>query len=336
MMLGAGLSSSEGLVFSGSVQQQNLFGSGKHVGIGFNTSKINKLYSFSYTDPFYTVDGVSRGFDMYYKDTDTSSSNTIATYATKSYGGGVRYGYPIGEDNRINFGLAFDSTEVKTTTNTPQRYKDFLTEYGTDYTGAILSVGWSKDTFDSRIYPMKGYLASAGTEFAMGTAALGYYRANLKYQQYFPIGREYALMVNGELGWADGIGGDPLPFWKHYYAGGVGSVRGYKSGSLGPTDAVTEDRLGGKQRLVTNAEFLFPMPGSGLDKSLRLGVFMDAGKIWGTEGAFAGDEDMRFSTGLSLAWTSPLGPLKFSLAQPLNDKSGDDIQRLQFQMGNTF
>jgi len=336
MMLGAGLSSSEGLVFSGSVQQQNLFGSGKHVGIGFNTSKINKLYSFSYTDPYYTVDGVSRGFDMYYKDTDTSESSTIATYATKSYGGGVRYGYPIGEDNRINFGLAFDSTEVKTTTNTPQRYKDFLTEYGTDYTGAILSVGWSKDTFDSRIYPMSGYLASAGTEFAMGTDALGYYRANLKYQQYFPVSREYAIMINGELGWADGIGGDPLPFWKYYYAGGVGSVRGYKSGSLGPIDAVTEDRLGGKQRLVTNAEFLFPMPGSGLDKSLRLGVFMDAGKIWGTQGAYAGDEDMRFSTGLSLAWTSPLGPLKFSLAQPLNDKSGDDIQRLQFQMGNTF
>jgi outer membrane protein insertion porin family len=338
MMLGAGLSSTEGLVLSGSVQQQNLFGSGKHVAVGFNTSKINTLYSFSYTDPYHTVDAVSRGFDLYYKDTDTSQLNTIATYATKSYGGGVRYGFPIGEDNRINFGLAFDSTTVKETTNTPQRYKDFLTQYGTDYSGAILSVGWGKDTLDSRIYPMQGYVATAGTEFAMGTDALGYYRANLKYQQYFPIGREYALMVNGELGWADGIGGDPLPFWKYYYAGGVGSVRGYKAGSLGPIDPLTEDRLGGKQRLITNAEFLFPMPGSGVDKSLRLGVFMDAGKVWGADyGLYDPSyEDMRYSAGISLAWSSPLGPLKFSLAQPLNEKSGDDIQRLQFQMGTTF
>jgi outer membrane protein insertion porin family len=338
MMLGAGLSSTEGLVLSGSVQQQNLFGSGKHVAVGFNTSKINTLYSFSYTDPYHTVDGVSRGFDLYYKDTDTAELNTIATYATKSYGGGVRYGYPIGEDNRINFGLAFDSTEVKETTNTPLRYKAFLAEYGTDYTGAILSVGWGKDTLDSRIYPMQGYVATAGAELAMGTDALGYYRANLKYQQYFPIGREYALMINGELGWADGIGEDPLPFWKYYYAGGVGSVRGYKAGSLGPIDPLTEDRLGGKHRLITNAEFLFPMPGSGLDKSLRLGVFMDAGKVWGADyGLYnPADEDMRYSAGLSLAWSSPLGPLKFSLAQPLNEKDGDDIQRLQFQMGTTF
>ncbi len=338
MMLGAGLSSTEGLVLSGSIQQQNLFGSGKHVAVGFNTSKINTLYSFSYTDPYHTVDGVSRGFDMYYKDTDTAELNTIATYATKSYGGGVRYGFPIGEDNRINFGLAFDSTEVKETTNTPLRYKAFLAEYGTDYTGAILSVGWGKDTLDSRIYPMQGYVATAGTELAMGTDTLGYYRANLKYQQYFPIGREYALMINGELGWADGIGDDPLPFWKYYYAGGVGSVRGYKAGSLGPIDPLTEDRLGGKHRLITNAEFLFPMPGSGLDKSLRLGVFMDAGKVWGADyGLYnPADEDMRYSAGLSLAWSSPLGPLKFSLAQPLNEKSGDDIQRLQFQMGTTF
>jgi len=337
MMLGAGLSSSEGLVFSGSVNQQNLFGSGKHVGVGFNTSKINKLYSLSYTDPYYTVDGVSRGFDAYYRNTDTQKSTSIASYATNSFGGGVRYGFPIGEDNFINFGLAIDSTEIKTTVNTPARFRAFIDEHGSRYSGLIGTLGWAKDTLDSRIYPMKGYVAKVGGEVAAGGGKLGYYRANLGYQQFFPIGRDYTLMLNGEFGFADGLRGDPLPFWKYYYAGGVGSVRGYKPGSIGPQDIETEDRLGGSRRFVGNAEFLFPMPGSGQDKSVRLGAFFDAGRIWGGQTtAFAGDDGMRYSVGLSLAWTSPLGPLKFSLGQPINKKDGDDVQRLQFQMGTMF
>lgn len=337
MMLGAGLSSSEGLVFSGSLNQQNLFGSGKHIGVGFNTSKINKLYSFSYTDPFYTIDGISRGFDAYFKDTNTDSL-TVASYGTKSVGGGVRYGFPIGEDDQINFGLAVDSTQIKETVNTPQRFKDFIGKYGDQYSGLIATVGWSKDTLDSRIYPMKGYVARINGEMGVGSS-LKYYRTNLQYQRYFPIGKDYALMLNGELGMADGIGGRPLPFYKYYYAGGVGSVRGYKSGSLGPIDSqfggTTDDRLGGDRRFVANAEFLFPMPGGGLDKSLRLGAFFDAGWVWGIDQKIAVG-DMRYSAGLSLAWSSPLGPLKFSLAQPLNKKDGDETQRLQFQMGTIF
>jgi outer membrane protein insertion porin family len=334
MMLGAGLSSSEGLVFSGSLQQQNLFGSGKHVGVGFNTSKINTLYSFSYTDPYHTVDGVSRGFDLYMRDTNTSSL-TVASYGTKSIGGGVRYGIPIGEDDTINFGLAFDSTQIKLTDYTPQRFREFLTQYGDKFSGPIATLGWAKDTLDSRIYPMKGHVARIGGELAIG-GTLRYYRTNFQYQRYFPIGREYSLMLNGELGIADGIGGRPLPFYKYYYTGGVGSVRGYQAGSLGPIDPDgTGDRLGGDRRLLANAEFLFPMPGGGQDKSLRLGAFVDAGQVYGV-GEKMSIGELRYSAGLSLAWASPLGPLKFSLAQPLNKKEGDKTQVLQFQMGTLF
>jgi outer membrane protein insertion porin family len=334
LMLGAGLSSSEGLVFSGNLQQQNLFGSGKHVGVGFNTSKINKQYSFSYTDPFYTVDGISRGFDIYKRDIDTTSSTTVASYDTKSLGGGVRYGVPIGEDDTINFGLAVDSTKIRPTTYTPQRFKDFIDKYDDTFSGMIATLGWAKDTLDSRIYPMKGHVAKIGGEMAFG-GSLRYYRANVQYQRYFPIGRDYTLMLNGEFGYADGMGGRPLPFYKYYYAGGVGSVRGYKASSLGPIDTATEDRIGGDRRVVANAEFLFPMPGGGKDKSLRLGAFLDAGQIYGVGDKFDLG-DLRYSVGLSLAWTSPLGPLKFSLGQPLNKKSDDKTQRLQFQMGTLF
>jgi len=333
MMLGAGLSSSEGVVFSGSVQQQNLFGSGKHVGVGFNTSKINKLYSISYTDPYHTVDGISRGFDAYYKDTDTSSL-TVAAYGTKSVGGGVRYGYPIGDDDFVNFGLAFDSTKLKQTVLTPIRFKDFITKYGSDLTGLIGTIGWSKDTLDSRLFPMSGYAASLGGEMGVGSS-LKYYRTNAQYKRFFPVGRSQTIMLNGELGIGGGLGDRPLPFYKYYYAGGVGSVRGYKSGSLGETDPLTQDRLGGDRRFVANAEYLFPMPGGGMDKSLRLGAFTDLGWVWGV-GQKVKVGDMRYSAGLSLAWTSPLGPLKFSLAQPLNKKTGDQTQRLQFQMGSIF
>jgi len=334
LMLGAGLSSSEGVVFSGSVNQQNLFGSGKHVGVGFNTSKINTLYSLSYTDPYATVDGVSRGFDLYMRDTDTSKLNTIATYATKSFGGGVRYGIPIGEDDTLNFGLAYDNTQIKTTANTPARFLSFLNTYGDKFAGVIGTLGWTKETVDSRIYPMRGYLARLGGEVGLG-GTLKYYRANLQYQRYFPVGREYALMLNGEFGFAGGVGGRPLPFYKYYYAGGVGSVRGYKAGSIGPFDTVTGERLGGDRRLLANAEFLFPLPGSGQDKSFRLGAFVDAGWVWGV-GDQLSAKDLRYSSGLSLAWSSPLGPLKFSLAQPLNRKENDQVQRLQFQLGTVF
>jgi outer membrane protein insertion porin family len=173
-----------------------------------------------------------------------------------------------------------------------------------------------------------------GGEVGLGST-LRYYRTNLQYQHYFPIGRDYTLMLNGEFGLADGMGTRPLPFYKYYYAGGVGSVRGYKAGSLGPADVTTEERLGGDRRIIANAEFLFPMPGGGLDKSFRLGAFVDAGWVWGV-GEKMNVGDMRYSAGLSLAWTSPLGPLKFSLAQPLNKKEGDQTQRLQFQMGTVF
>ena len=141
--------------------------------------------------------------------------------------------------------------------------------------------------------------------------------------------------MNAEFGLANGYGGKQLPFFKNFYVGGIGSVRGYESGSLGPVDPKTNERLGGTKRLVANAEFLFPMPGMGLDKSVRLGAFVDAGQVWGY-GEKMSLGSLKYSGGISLAWSSPLGPLKFSLAHPLNKKPNDKLQRLQFQMGTTF
>lgn len=335
LMLGAGFSSTEKVILSGSIQQQNLFGSGNFVGIGLNTSKVNKVYSLSYTNPYYTVDGISRGFDIYHRNYDTSSLTALATYGARSTGGGVRYGVPVTEEDTVNFGLAYDRTTLKVDSTSLQLYQDYVRDFGANNSSLMGTVGWARDTMDSRIYPTKGFIQRATGEFALPGGTLRYYKASYQQQRYFPLTRNFTLALNGEIGYANGLGGKQLPFFKNFYAGGIGSVRGYESSSLGPVDASTGYRVGGNRRAIGSAEFLFPMPGSGQDKSVRLGAFVDAGQVWGI-GEKMSLGDLRYSAGLSLSWSSPVGPLKFSFGQPINKKPDDKLQRLQFQMGTVF
>jgi outer membrane protein insertion porin family len=336
VMLGAGFSSSEKLVVSGSVSQNNIFGSGKHLSLSVNSGKVNKVYSLSFTDPYHTVDGVSRGFDVYRRDTDPTST-AIANYKTSAMGLGVRYGFPIAEDNSIGVGLSFDSTKVKTYTNSPLRYQQFVQQFGSSNTTLLLNTTWANDQRDSLIYTTKGSLQRAYGEIGLPGGDLKFYKLNYQHQKFFPLTKDISLMLNGEYGFGDGYGGEPLPFFRNFYAGGIGSVRGFKSGSLGPHDDPPnhKDALGGNKRLVANAEFLMPIPGIGLDKSFRFGGFVDAGYVWATSQKMR-LSDLRYSIGVSVAWSSPFGPLKFSIAQPLNKKSGDQIEHFQFQMGTSF
>ena len=335
MMLGAGFSSAEKVTFSGSVQQQNLFGSGKHVGVQFSTSKSNKVYSLSHTDPYFTVDGISQGFDIYHRNSDTSSL-AVGSFGSKSTGGGVRYGFPIGEDDYINVGLSVDATTLTVVPGiSPQRYVDYVAANGAKSNTLQTTLGWAKDERDSLLYTTKGDYRRAFLEVALPGSTQTYVRATYQHQHFFPLTRDLVLALNGEAGTAKAYGNKELPFFKNFYAGGIGSVRGYESGSLGPVDPGTSDRLGGTTRLVGNAEVLFPIPGMGLGKSLRGSAFVDAGNVWGDDEKFKLGS-LRYSTGLALAWNSPLGPLKFSYAKPLSKKSEDKIQSLQFQMGSVF
>jgi outer membrane protein insertion porin family len=335
LMVGAGLSSSEGLVLSGSIQQANLFGSGKAIGVQINTSKINTVESFSYTDPYYTIDGISRGFNIYHRNTNTSSL-VIGTYDSKSNGGGVNYGVPIGDDDYVSFGLSVDETTLGVASSSPQRYIDYVDKFGDYNTTVLATAGWAKETIDSRLYPTKGGIHRLGIGVSTAPGSLRYYQATYQEQRFFPLSRDYTLMLNGEFGIANGYAGKALPFFKNFYAGGIGSVRGYESASLGKdVDVATGNRLGGNKRIVGNAEFFIPMPGLGLDKSMRLSAFVDGGQVWGIgESVVLGD--LRYSTGIAFTWSSPMGPLKFSFARPLNKKPEDKLQALQFQMGTVF
>jgi outer membrane protein insertion porin family len=338
--LGAGFSSSEKLVLSGSISQANLFGSGKFLSLQVNTGKLNRTLGLSYTNPFFTVDGISQGFDVYHRTTNPTSLGY--TYQTKSTGGGIRFGYPIDEKEALSAGLAIDSTSVTIdTTNSPKQYIDFNNKFcgiGTATCSNLTlpaSIGWGKDTKDSALNPTKGAVSRAGLEIAL-PGGLHYYRTTIQHQQFFPLSKELTLMLNGELGYANGYGNQELPFYKNFYAGGVGSVRGYDTASLGPRDTINPDqRLGGNRRAVFNAEALMPLPGFGLDKSVKIGGFVDAGQVWG-KGDKMAMGNLRASAGIAAIWVSPMGPLKFSFAQPFNTKDGDKLQRFQFQMGQTF
>ncbi|WP_114649537.1 outer membrane protein assembly factor BamA [Pseudothauera hydrothermalis] len=348
LMLGAGFSSSEKITLSASVSQQNLFGSGNAMTLGLNTSKTNRTYALSFTNPYYTVDGISLGWDIYHRTYDPSQSYSVSRYKTVSTGAGLRLGYPIAEDDRINFGLAADRTEITTYEDSTQRYKDFCIDFGCSnpsgvgtvtVNSLVLSAGWSRDGRDSFLYPRRGVYQNVFAEYAAPPGKLEYIKAGYQYQHWFPIGRDYALMLNGEIGWAKGLGGKQMPFYKNFYVGGLGSVRGFEQSSIGPKDSAG-DALGGTRKLVANAEFYFPLPGSGTDRSFRVSTFLDAGYVWGEDANGRQQKinfsDLRYSTGLAFSWSSPIGPLKFSLGFPLKKDKDDEVQRFQFQLGSVF
>lgn len=339
LMLGVGMSSTEKLVLSGSIAQTNFMGSGNAVSIQVNSGRINRTYAFSYTNPYFTPDGISQGFDVYKRNVDATALSTIGAYKSSSLGGGIRFGFPLSEKESIGFGVAIDQTDITTYANSPQRYIDFVNRFGASNLTVPVSVNWASDGKDSFFFPTQGRVHRAGIEVAVPAGDLTYYRASYQLQQYVPLSKTFTLFLNGEVGYANGYGGKELPFYKNFYAGGIGSVRGYKTSSLGPivqNPDGTQSRVGGTRRLIANAEVLWSL--SGMDKSFRMGWFVDAGQVYGPTQAnqLPYDDSLRFSTGVTASWLSPVGPLKFSIGKPLAKKEGDQTESFQFQMGTTF
>ncbi|MDZ7596676.1 MAG: outer membrane protein assembly factor BamA [Thiobacillus sp.] len=339
IMLGAGFSSSEGLVLSGSVSQSNVFGTGNRVSAQINSGSVNTVYSLSYTNPYYTIDGISLGYDVYRRDVDATSLDNVADYKTSTYGAGVRFGLPINERDFISFGLTYEQTSLSTTATSGVQY-DFVQEFGEDNDTLRLDTAWARDTRNSFLFPTKGVFQRAAAEVGTPVGSLQYYKLSLQHQQFFPLSNSFTLMLNAEAGIGDGLSGKPLPFFKNFYAGGTSSVRGFENGTLGPKD-INGDALGGDTRVIANAELFFPLPGLKDDQSLRMSAFIDAGAAFGPRDenglyekfAFG---DLRYSAGVAILWVSPLGPLKFSLAQPIVKKDGDKTEVFQFTLGSTF
>ena len=340
VMLGAGFSSSEGLVLSGSVSQNNVFGTGNRLSAQINSGSVNKVYSLSFTNPYYTIDGISLGYDLYRRDIDATDLDNVGDYKTSTYGAGVRFGLPVNERDFISFGLTYEQTTLTTNSSSPTIYQLFEQEFGSDNDTLRLDASWARDTRNSYLFPTKGQLQRVAAEVGTPAGSLQYYKLSFQHQQFLPLSKRFTLMLNGEVGIGGGLSGKPLPFFKNFYAGGNSSVRGFKNGTLGPHDQ-NDDALGGDKRIIGNAELFFPLPGLKDDQSLRMSAFVDAGATFGPNDdqgrykdfAFG---DLRYSAGIAVLWVSPLGPLKFSLAQPLASKPGDREEMFQFTLGNTF
>lgn len=344
--LGAGYSTSEGIILSAGFAQNNVFGTGNSVSVDVNTSKSQRTIALSVVQPYITPEGISRSWDVYDRSVDLKELE-VADVKYDTRGFGVSWGIPFTELDRVFLGGRFEMTDVKSNANSPWRYQNYEDKYGDNPMTVALTLGWSRDSRDNSLAPTRGVYQRLNGEFALPGFDIQYYKATYQYQQYIPLSRTWTLAFNGEVGWGDVYGKtDEFPFFKNFYAGGIGSVRGYKSGSLGPKEYDPydgdSDNLGGDRKLTGSIEILAPLPGG--DRTLRVFGFLDAGYVWGYEGVGVRQyrrqsmslSDLRYSTGIGVAWISPLGPLKFSIAAPLNDKNGDDIQRFQFQIGTGF
>lgn len=332
LQLGAGFSGAEKLSFSFAVKQENVFGSGNYLGVDVNTSKFKRTLVFSTTNPYFTPDGISRTLDLYYR-TDKPYEVQGGNYELITTGGGVRFGVPFTEIDTVFFGGALEQTRIKAGTNIPAAYLAYADRYGATSTSVPLTIGWSRDSRDSALAPNVGRLQRLNTEWSVAGDAR-YVRANYQYQQYVPLSKKFTLAFNGEVGLGKGMGGRPFPVFKNFYSGGLGSVRGFDQGTLGPRD-VTGASLGGPKKLTFNAELIAPFPGAGNDRTLRVFTFLDVGNVYG-DGEKMRLSDMRASVGVGLSWISPLGPLRLAFANPVRKYAGDRIQKLQFQIGTSF
>ncbi|HEV2611270.1 MAG TPA: outer membrane protein assembly factor BamA [Noviherbaspirillum sp.] len=342
ILLGAGFSSSEKLTLTGSIQQANAFGSGNTLGIDVNTSKRNRTIALSQTNPYFTDDGISRSYELFLRTTRPPEVNT-GDYVIKTTGGNVKFGVPFSEVDTVFFGLGIERTEVETYTgvpgynDSPELYKRYVTDFGNGVTATTtsfpLTAAWQRDSRDSALVPTTGRYQRVNFEVAPA-GSLKYYRAVYQDQYFQPLFRNVTLALNGEIGYGRGLGDKRFPIFKNFYAGGIGSVRGYEGSSLGPR-AANGDPLGGASRIVANAELQFPFPGSGNDRTLRWFTFFDAGNVF-AEGDRFRTSELRYGAGIGISWVSPIGPLKLSYGQPLNAKEGDRKQTFQFQLGTGF
>ncbi|WP_442918867.1 outer membrane protein assembly factor BamA [Limnohabitans sp.] len=332
LTLGAGFSSAEKVSLSFGIQQDNVFGSGHNLGLQVSTSKFNQYYVLNTTDPYFTEDGISRTFELYHRSSKPYVQQG-GNYRMITSGLGVRFGLPFSELDRIFLGSAAEKTELVPGTNMLGVHAKLCQQFGCVASNVPVTAGWARDSRDSYLNPNNGKFIRLNSE--LGAFGDGRYaKFGGQYQQYFPITKQYTFAFNADLGIGKGLNGQTLPFYKNYYSGGLGSVRGFEQGTLGPRD-ITGPVIGGAKKVTVNTEFLLPFPGAGNDRSLRLYGFYDMGNVYGEfEKIDVGQ--LRSAYGIGLSWVSPMGPLRFAWARPIRSFAGDRIQQLQFQIGTSF
>lgn len=334
VMFGVGYGQESGLLLNVSLSQNNFLGTGNQFGIAFNNSSVGQNYNITFNNPYYTLDGVSLGFRLYYRDIDSSELNT-ANYVQNVFGGQVNFGFPLNEFDTLRLSPGYEHIWIDTTTETPSEIIDYLSENGSSYDEFKLNGSWAHDTRDRTIFPTSGGLSQIAAEIALPGSTAEFYKLDYRGIVYFPLSSWLTWSVGGEVGYGEGYGGtDGLPFFENFYAGGLRSVRGYKANTLGPRYS-NNDPSGGAFKTVANTQLILPVPFIEKAENVRLAAFFDIGNVFPTIDEFDAGE-LRYSVGVSGLWVSPFGPLVLSVGVPLNEKSGDEAENFQFSFGIPF
>lgn len=329
-LFGLGYSGDDGALVQASVSQSNLFGSGNLLNFSVQRSDIIQSVTLQHTNPYYTRGGISRTIGISGRSIDSTRANTSA-YITETLGLNVNYLFPINENNSFSLGAGIERIDLQATPFSVPEVADFINE-NPENDLISLSTAFVHDTRDSLLYPTAGKNLRVSAEISTPGSDLEYYRLNLDSSIYFPITRKAAFKLGLGIGYGDGYGDtEALPFFKHYFAGGSSSVRGFEARSLGPRDSSNFPQpFGGPKRVVFNASLLLPIGDGALDK--RLSMFLDAGQVFSDVDDFDTGE-VRYSAGVGFNWVSPVGPLSISYAIPLNEEPGDEVEKFQFSVG---
>ena len=334
LLLGAGYSDSQGTVFDISVTEENVLGTGNRLRASLNTSKASRDISVSWLNPYWTVDGVSRSLEAYNRRTDASDAN-LANYDLDQIGAGMTFGLPVSEFTRINVGLNAEQTDFLAGANASDEVRNFERENGGRFITLLATAAWAKDDRNSRFLPTKGSLTRLSSEVTVPGSELTYYKLFARHQRLFPLAEDFVFVLEGEIGYGDGIGGtSDLPLTENFFAGGLRSVRGFKANTLGPRDS-RDQPLGGNLKTIGTAEVILPLPFTKDSSTFRITSFVDAGNVYGPDEDFDFDT-LRQSAGIAAIWLSPVGPLTMSFAEPLKSQTGDQTQGFQLTFGTSF
>ncbi len=347
---GIGFSQVQGIVLNANISQDNVFGSGKRVNLAFNNSSYTTNYQFGFFNPYFTVDGISQGYNIGYAKRNAGAVN-IANYSTDIFNAGINFGIPLNEFDQIRFDTDVKHTNLKTNSYSSYEINQFIEDQGSKFWTFGQAVSWSHDTLNRAIFPNKGGQQRLSGLVTIPGSDLEYYKVGYRHQHYFPLAKDFTFKLNGEVAYGGGYGNTHgLPFFDNYFMGGTGSVRGFKNNTLGPRDS-NGNPIGGSSKIIGNAELFFPVPFLSETKSVRLGTFFDAGAL--NDGFSV--NNMKYSAGISGEWLSPFGALSVSAAYPLNkgtytyntfnppnDNTGTDVtkndqtQYFQFNFGQNF
>ena len=344
-----GYSQGYGLQLGANLTENNFFGTGKQVGVGINKSAYQSSLNFSYSEPYFTVDGVSAGYSIYLRETDYSKLR-LQPFSQNTKGASVTWSYPVTEVQRIGFGFTFEELELDLGDYTSSPViEDFVAANGDWFRSLNFNINWVKSTLNRGIFATRGTSQRLGIDLAMPGSGLEFFKLTYKATHLRGLTRDFTLKLKADLGYGESFGDtSQMPFFKNFYAGGLGSVRGYEKYSLGPQNSMSQGYsrarpVGGNVQIILGAEVIFPLPFVKDQRSVQSALFFDAGNVFNTKcgdlevNCYSPEEgELRYSVGLGATWLSGFGPITFSIAKPLNSNEADQTEVFQFSLGNQF